>query len=462
MNAILTPTKGTRLEVELSMMESLKTVSILVILIFSNFVSSWCKADLLSSVETQGLSFISQDYENTKSSNFGFFGATLRSVKSENDAFKMNLTGMYAVGNPVLSYLNVREIYFTYDIDSTSRLHIGRKINIWSNVDDKWNLGFFQPQFRWNSLSPENQGLTGFFWEKTMQSFDFMLFASPIFIPDQGPGYELKEGQFESNNPWFQAPPQNVLFQNQLLPIDYQIQNPNISDIVFQPNFGLQVKYGESRGLFAHLSGFYKPSHQVAFGYKGILVTDRVRVTVQPKTYYENLVSADFGYRQDWGSIDLSVLYLRPTNPDFDSTYNRPIISESTTFGPHVSYKLNDYFNFDVSGLSVSGPDITEVGIDANPAREPLTTKFLYTSAYEVSLKYRETFRNTIRITSELIWRQAEKNSLKILKSNNIIDLKGPWKFLFHFILVETSDESTSLSNYRNLDQLWIGASYDF
>lgn len=462
MKAILAQTKGMGLEVVRNMMEPFKTVSILVILFICSFVSSWGTAAVQGSVQAQGLSFISQDYENTKSSDFGFFGATLKSVRSENDTFKVNLTGMYAVGTPVLSYLNVREIYFSYDIDSTSRIHIGRKINIWSNVDDRWNLGFFQPQFRWNSLSPENQGLTGFFWEKTNQNFGFLLYASPIYIPDQGPGYELKQGQFESNNPWFQNPPQNVLFQNQLLPIDYQLETPNISDVVFQTHFGLQLKYGESKGVFANLSAFYKPSHQFGLGYKGILVTDRVRVTIQPKTYYENLVAADFGYQQDWGAVDISVLYLRPKNPDFDDSYNRPSLSESTTFGPHLNLKLNDQFSLDMSGLSVVGGEITEVGTDANPDRETLTTKFLYSSAYEISLRYKETFRNVIRITSELIWREAQKNQLKILKSNNVIDLKGPWKFLVQLILVETSDESTGLSNYRNLDQLWIGASYDF
>ena len=91
-----------------------------------------------------------------------------------------------------------------------------------------------------------------------------------------------------------------------------------------------------------------------------------------------------------------------------------------------------------------------------------MTTKFLYTSAYEIAVTYEEIVKNQFRVTSQLAYRQAEKNSLQIVKSNNTIDLKGPWKFLFDFILVETSDESTNLSSYRNLDQLWIGASYDF
>lgn len=444
------------------MQMNLKSVSLLVIVFSLLLGAEISLADIVGSVEAQGLSFISQDYENTQSSNFGFFGASLKSEKSESDAFKLNLTGMYAVGTPVLSYLNVREIYFSFKIDDSSQIHIGRKTNIWSNVDDRWNLGFFQPQFRWNSLNPENQGLTGVFWEKKNKDLGFLFYGSPLFIPDQGPGYDLKNGQFESNNPWFVSPPQNILFQNQILPIDYKIENPNISDVVFQPNFGVQFVYGEKMGLFADVSAMYKPSHQVALGYKGVLVTDRVKITILPKTYYENLVAADFGYKEDWGMVDLSVLYLRPKSPEFDSTYNVPVIFESTSVGPHVKLNATDEISFEANGLFTSGEDLIEQGPDTNPNRQTLTTKFIYRTAYEVSAQYKDIFKNKFKLSTQLVWRQAEKNNLKILKSRNQIDLKGPWKFAFDVILVDTSDEATSISYYRNLDQVWIGASYDF
>ena len=149
-------------------MKFIKSVSLLVMLFLG--LNSIASAEILTTVQGQGLSFISPDYENTQTSTFGFFGATIKSYKSENDVFKINLTGMYAVGHPVLSYMNLREIYFTYSIDESSNMHIGRKINVWSEVDRRWHLGFFQPEFRWNSLSPETQGLTGLFWEKRSEN----------------------------------------------------------------------------------------------------------------------------------------------------------------------------------------------------------------------------------------------------------------------------------------------------
>lgn len=439
----------------------IKTVSLLVILYTLVFGANSARSELVGSVEAKGLSFISSDYENTKASNFGLFGASIKSIQSEDDIFKINLSGMYAVGTPVLSYLNLREIYFTIESDSNSKIHIGRKINIWSNVDDRWNLGFFQPQFRWNSLNPENQGLTGLFFENRISEIDFLLYTSGFFIPDQGPGYELKDGQFESNNPWFQSPPRNILFQNQLLPIDYKIEEPKINDVVFQSSFGLQLKYGFKKGFFANFAAIYKPSHQISLGYKGVIVTDRVKITILPKTYYENIIAADIGYKHDWGMVDLSVLYLRPTNADFTNDFNQPIVSENTSFGPHIKLIANESLSFDINVLLTTGQDIVEIGPEAKPDRV-LSSKFTYRNAHELSATYQQIFNNKFKLSSQLIWRQAEKNNFQIIKSKNTIDLKGPWKFLFDLILVETSDETTSISNYRNLDQLWIGASYDF
>jgi len=45
---------------------------------------------------------------------------------------------------------------------------------------------------------------------------------------------------------------------------------------------------------------------------------------------------------------------------------------------------------------------------------------------------------------------------------HNKIDLRGPWAFTADLILIETADDANlNMNAYRNLDQLWIGASYD-
>lgn len=445
--------------------------------------SGSASAEMVGSIETKGLSFISQDYENTQSSHFGFVGAALKSKNFDEDILRADLMGMYAVGTPVLSYLNVKELYIAYDLNETSRLSFGRKLNWWSDLDDRWNLGFFQPQFRWNPLVPETQGMTGLFWEKKMDRFRLLAFGSVLFIPDQGPGFELKDGQFQSSSPWFTPPPQNIIFQNQLLPIDYQVKTPPMSDILFQPSYGMQLKYtqneaivssqarSEESGFFAFLSGQYKPSHQMAMSYKGVLVTDRVRVDIQPKTYYESVVGLDFGYKQDWGTVLLSSLYIRPQKINFDTAsmtgMNYPLLKEAASFGPAVHINVNEKISFAIAGLLTTGGEVTEEGPDTSAQRTALTTKYLYKNAYQIGIHYKDTFRRKLRLRSSLLWLQTgvgqnDTATMKILRFKNQLDIKGPWSLNMDLLLVETSAESSPVATFRNLDQLWIGASYAF
>lgn len=417
-------------------------------------------AEISSQLDLSSLNFISQDYAENQAKSFAFIGADIKSENFENDLFKINLVGKYTPKNTVLSYFNLKEFYFTNKIDPTASLHIGRKLLAWSEADEKWNLGAYQPQFRWNPLDIESQGLFGIFYEKNMENWNLNLFGTPLFIPDQGPAYEVKDGQFESSNPYFTPPPQNIIFQNVVLPIDYNIIEPEVSEVVQQPGFGLKLAY-KNQGYEASLAGTYKPSNQFAFGYKGILVTNRVRVDVQPKTYYERTHSLDLAKKWQSGKVGVSAIYNEPETPEYSANYNSPKFQDNTTVVPYIGFEFEP-IDFELSGLFIEGGEIKETGPDSNPDRQPLTLKYLYTRAYQLSVNYHAEVTENLKIISAFQWREAEKNLLKTLKWKNIFDIKGPWKMTLDLFLVETSDEATTVSSYRNLDQVWAGASYDF
>ncbi len=418
-------------------------------------------SEIRTSLLAQGLSFISPDYESTDKKTFVFIGATLRSDTKSQDTFKLNLTGQYAVGNSLLSYLNIREIYFTTRIDDKSVLHLGRKLQNWSSLDTIWNMGVFQPQFKWNPLLPENQGLTGIFWNKNDGALGLTLFASPLYIPDQGANYELKDGQFQSGNPWFSAPPQNVKFQGQLLPIDYEIAKPEISRIIFQTQYGAQVRWGEGYGYFSRFSGIYKPANQLALGYKGVLVTTRVRVDVTPKVYFENAYSADFGYREDWGLAQISLLYSKPQSPTFDSSFNAPQFEQSLSWGPQILYKLKP-FEFFVAYLDTSGGEVKDVGPDSSPDRASLSQRFLYKQAVQVQATYTDIFWNSLKLNSTLQFKTSSKEGFRQIRFKNSINMRGPWAFTLDLLLIDTdSSIPSNVEPYKSLDQAWLGVSYD-
>ncbi|AZZ36507.1 hypothetical protein CIK05_06795 [Bdellovibrio sp. qaytius] len=419
------------------------------------------QAEISSQLEVSSLNFISSDYATDQEKSFVFVGAEIKSQNAETDIFKINLNGKYASKNSVLSYLNLKEIYFTNHINATSSLHIGRKLQSWSVADEKFNLGSYQTQFRWNPLDIESQGLFGVFYEKNLGSgWNLNLFGTPFFIPDQGPNYEVKDGQFQASNPYFTPPPQNIIFQNVILPIDYNIIKPEVSEVVQQPGFGLKLDY-LSESFEASLAGTYKPSNQFAFGYKGILVTNRVRVDIQPKTYYEKLTSLDVATKWKGGKAGLAAIYAEPVNPEYTANYNYPVFAPNTTLVPYIRFEFEP-IDIEIAALNIDGGEVTELGPDANPNRQPLTQKYLYTRAYQISAALRSQWGDQLKVLSSLQYREAEKNLLQTLKLKNIFDIQGPWKMTLDVFLVETSDESSTVSNYRNLDQVWAGASYEF
>jgi len=440
---------------------TVQMINKLFLLLIWLLIAGFANAEISSQLEVSNLNFISSDYTEDQEKSFVFIGADIKSENAENDVFKINLSGKYTAQNSVLSYFNLKEIYFTNrDNSSSSAIHIGRKLQTWSAADEKWNLGSYQPQFRWNPLDVESQGLFGIFYEKNFGQWSLNLFGTQVFIPDQGPNYEIKDGQFESSNPYFPPPPQDIIFQNIILPIDYNIIKPEVSEFAKQPSFGLKLEY-QNDFFEATFAGTYKPSNQFAFGYKGILVTNRVRVDLQPKIYYEKLTSLDVATKWKGGKAGLGVIYTDPETPTFDANYNSPVFESNTTVVPYIRFEFEP-IDIEFSALNIEGGEIEETGPDASPDRQPLTQKYLYTRAYQFSLTSRSQWGDNLKILSSLQWREAEKNLLQTLKLKNIFDIVGPWKMTLDIFLVETSEEASPVSNYRNLDQVWAGASYEF
>lgn len=433
------------------------------VLMLTCLLCSVSHSEIRTSLVAQGLGFISPDYENTKNKNFAFIGATLRSrTDSKNeDAFKINTTALFSPGTNVLSYINLREIYFSSVTGSRSALHIGRKLHNWSSLDSIWNLGVYQPQFKWNPLTPENQGLTGIFWNKSEVGYGVTLFGSPLYIPDQGASYELKDGQFQASNPWFQTPPQNIRFQNQLLPIDYNVERPETSSVVFQTLLGAQLRLGEAKGYFAHFSAMTKPANQLALGYKGVLVTTRVRVDVIPKVYFENNYAADFGYRTDWGVAQISAIYNTPRSPSFDEGVNRPEFKSSLMWGPQILYRLRP-FDFFLGYLDTSGGEITDVGPDVSADRKSLSERFLYKQAVLLQANYGEVFQKSLQYNASFQYKFSTKEGFREIRMKNKINMRGPWAYWLDLILIDTdSAKLSNMESFKSQDQVLLGVSYD-
>jgi hypothetical protein len=425
------------------------------------FYGMCLNASIKTSVIGEGFSLISNDYDlNPKT--FTLAGVHVRSDKNPAGFFKIDLSARYAIGNSVLSYVNVKELYVNFPVGEISNVYAGRRLMNWSAIDNIWNLGVIQPQFKWNQLNPQNQGLFGIFWESNLKGIDYTLFATPIYIPDQGAGYEIKDGQFQSGNPFFRAPPQNVKFGSQLLPIDYDIHRPEVNDVISQAMYGAQFRIGDERGFFGRVAGIYKPSNQLALGYKGVLVTTRVRVDILPKTYYETDYSLDTGYKTDWGYAQMSFLATNPRTPEFDPVYNHPVYESGVSYGPQVLYRWEP-FQFLFAYINTSGGEIKDEGPDAVAGRASLSERFMVKQATLLKVAYSEVYKKFVRWDSSFQFKYSDKEKFREIKFKNALSFKNPWSVWMDIILVDTdSSVESGYESYKNFDQAWLGVSYDF
>jgi hypothetical protein len=466
--------RGMEIEVTLNM--ELKLYCRFLAIIMCLGLSSIAQADVSAQLSVEGLSFISPDYGTTQDKSFSFIGASIRTPKRSSQQvsiFNIDLEAKYAIGKPVLSYTNAREIYFFQESENVN-ISYGRRLHQWSQLEEAWDLGFFQPQFRWNSIDPSAQGLVGIFLDNqevntlmsTPQNLRWTLFGSPLFVPDQGPGYELKQGQFEASNPWFSPPPQNVEFDGQIVPIDYNVQVPQTNEVLFQSIYGAQIVYQFDSGAYVQTSFISKPSHQIALTYKAVLVADRVKADIIPKIYREQNIALDMGYRQDWGSLGVMVLSNNPDQIVPDVNYNYPEIKSSVSWGPQVKLNLGQFRLFG-SGLMVSGGEVIDRGPDAGQVTKSLTSKFMYKTAYQLGALYKGRLNRTMTLQSEVNWTEGSKSAIKILKIKNKVNLYRSFGLYVDVLLVETDDKETSstssnVSHLQNLDQVLLGASYEF
>ncbi|MGZ3797586.1 MAG: hypothetical protein ACXVB1_14540, partial [Pseudobdellovibrionaceae bacterium] len=260
---------------------------------------SAAKAQLRSDLQLFSDSFISPSFEATQKTNYQFVGLSLKSAPNAEDFLKMDIEGAVAMGAPLLNYLNIAEIYFQNKQAENENLIVGRKLINWNELDKRWNFGLWQPLFQWNPLNSQQQGLSGIFWQAERDKYSVTIFASPIFIPNQGPAFEITDGSFVKGNPWFRRPPDSVRIFQEVTQVDYNFERPDEMQAILQTSYGARLSFGNPDTMLAQLSYMYKPSNELAIGYSGILDTSKLRgiVDLKPQIFYHSLSGIDLSQR---------------------------------------------------------------------------------------------------------------------------------------------------------------------
>lgn len=215
----------------------------------------------------------------------------------------------------------------------------GRHKTTWSELDQDWNQGIWQPRNRWDYLNPIPVGLIGGFFKIETPLVTTELFASPIFLPETGAPSTLENGTFVSNSPWFRPPSPFMSFNQQLVPIKYAMEPFSAGDLISKFGASARMRVGHrDSGPYLQLAGGYKPMNQLMIGYDGLLnlSSQEANIRLKPTVGYQRLVGVDGGIL-NWNGISqkFSILsetaLMPPVSDNFTYQQAANAMSYSTT-----------------------------------------------------------------------------------------------------------------------------------
>lgn len=344
-------------------------------------------------------SFVSPDYQATMSRQFRFVGFESQQLISNSSSTSMwGLDGsiLMSLDSAALHRFTPNEAYYQFRQNSAGLdWTLGRKKALWSRTDEDWGLGFFQPLDRQNPLKPVSQGLTGGFVSGTFNEdrvpVHFRVWGSMIHIPDQGPGYVLKDGEFQKSNPWFQPLPEEIRLSgsDKVRKIEYSIQEPNLSRMVLQPGLLTQMGIGWEKGLSAQISLGRKVQNSLLFGLEGRAISDPLAyVDIAATTAVHNVYALDFAWDNEMYEFTLGGLAESPEEPterDPNLTYlsQKAIQVASASAGMQVGRS-----RLRLLGLVRSGGEVVASGPKAQDFGNLLGDRIYYREAVAFDFGY--------------------------------------------------------------------------
>lgn len=414
-------------------------------------------------------SFVSPSFEATQKNNYQFVGAQLKTDGFSEDTLKMDISGGVAIGEPLLNYLNIAEIYFQTSQKQDETFYFGRKRTLWSELDARWDLGLWEPVFKWNPLSPERQGLTGLFWQIDRPYYTLGLFASPLYLPDQGPSFEIENGSFVKGNPWFRRPPESIRIWNEVTEIEYKLEKPNEAEVVLQSSFGMKLTFGDPQSFRAQASYIYKPMNQLAMGYEGNLDLAQLKgvVNIQPQVAYHSLSGADVSYKlKNRLRVGISGIFDRPNKDEiFEEKWTHPVFEDALLLSPFIEW-TTDRWGISLQHLEIYGGEVREKGDLASPTRPPLMGRYPYQQADQVAVMMNYLFSKNRRLTAKVSYTHSEKNDFDLIRMTSRFRLSSLWSLVAEMQLLKAGalslENQNDIAQFENNDRMMIGVGYVF
>ena len=351
---------------------------------------------------------------------------------------------------------------------------VGRKKKDWSEVDHRWNLGLWQPFLTIDALRPEEEGLTGVFFDYNKKGWEILGMVTPIFIPSMGPDIREEGGGLVADSRWYRAPSRNYDFNNRINTISYKLDIPEQAKLVNNGGVSFLGRLGsKEQGPWIVAAAGYLPVNDLILKRQAFKQTsqDKVDVTVSPDVVHHHIQSMDMGYA--FSSVKTSVSYLQdfPETKLPDAEWSIQKLKPVKVYSAAVDFSLANILAKTIAVqlgyLKVEGGGIEDVLADGSPDDFTLyDARLKFTNAMMVRLEGQlaSIYNRPLVTRFKYLYDQDQRGSL--LNTEFLFYPNQKWAVVMGGDVLGVQDEnykpSSFLNQFRANDRFYGGMTYVF
>ncbi len=373
------------------------------------------------------------------------------------------------------NYLNIYQLYGEKRVEGVN-LSFGRKLELWSAMDDEWKQGVFHSRYMQNRLKPEPAGLFGFFAGQNLDKRSWSVAILPLYIPDMGAHFTVENHRFVSQNPWFDPPVANFRFRGEAGDIRYSVKQPPIGEIALNP--GLIASYeqdiGSASGWRTTLA--HKPVPQLLLGFPSlnrVIVgnnEDYLQVEITPKVMYHSVAAVESWTDLGAWTLSSGVTLDAPVGSAFDQTYTKQTYAPAWIYQLSASRPLEQEGRFaarvKLGVLKIQGGAESDRGVFATE-KSLFEKRFQYNEAYlaSVVVPVRGLLKGPIDTQARVVYDRIQNGGSIGFSVGYTVAPR--WRIdtemeLLGLIGEDAAEKNGFLSNYRANDRVAVGTSYVF
>ena len=251
-----------------------------------------------------------------------------------------------------LAMYSLQEAYVGGNLTKKDHIRFGRQFLPWSAVDMVWGFGKLNNRKNFDYFTPGQEGLTGLLYErKSSNGMRYRAFVSGLYVPETNPSLDIdkEDKSITSRHAWADAPASTTVVDGVKMDVKYDVNYPEISDVIYRYTVGANVGYESKHWVFDNFimrkpENNITPDVEVNVDFKESVVN----AEIDPRFHYHDIIGTTLKYRNLDLEMYVSAIAVRPNEfPDVDDEVRYTEIQNKKRkedyFGGGIS-KSNDLY----------------------------------------------------------------------------------------------------------------------